>query len=157
MSSEHEKFMRIALEEAHRWEKEGEALVGSVVVRDGQVVAVGCNTAKRDLDLTAHAEIAAMKNAGPAQGSLDLTGCVLYSTGEPCIMCVGAIVSAGITTVVLGGNYSRHHGEFGDYSVEKALSFVGRGAVKVVRGVLTEECEAMRWSFWAKEARKNRN
>ena len=153
MLSTHEKFMRMALEEAHTLEKEGEALVGSVIVRDGQVVSKGCNTAKRDLDLTAHAEIMALKHAGPAQGHTDLTGCTLYSTGEPCIMCAGAIVSAGISTVVLGGNYSRHHGEFGDYSIEKALMLVHRGDIKVIRGVLTEECEAMRWSYWARAAR----
>jgi tRNA(adenine34) deaminase len=151
--SEHEKYMRLALKVAHTHEKEGEALVGSVIVRDGEVVATGCNTAKRDLDMTAHAEIAAMKNAGPAQGHTDLSGCTLYSTGEPCIMCAGAMVSAGIARVVLGGNYSKHNGGFGDYSVEKAFAFVNRNDIEVVRGVLTAECEAMRWSYWARQAR----
>ena len=151
--SEHEKFMRLALKVAHTYEEEGEALVGSVIVRDGEVVATGCNTAKRDLDMTAHAEMVAMKNAGPAQGHTNLAGSTLYSTGEPCVMCAGAIVSAGIARVVLGGNYSKHNGGFGDYSLEKALAFVNRPEIEVIRGVLTAECEAMRWRYWARQAR----
>ena len=153
MASEHGKFIRMALEEAHIGEGKGEAPVGSVIVKDGQVVARGHNTANSDLDLTAHAEMVALKYAGPALGHTDLTGATLYSTGEPCIMCAGAIVSAGITTVVLGGNYSRYHGQFGDYSVDKALGLVRRGDIQVVRGVLTEECEVMRWNYWAKQAK----
>ena len=126
--------------------------MGSVIVKEGRVVALGRNTAEADLDVTAHAEVAALRRAGPEVGGLDLSGCTLYSTGEPCIMCVGAIVSARVSCVVLGGHYDRYHGGFGDYSVEKALALVGRDDIRVVRGVLREECEAMRWAYWARLA-----
>ena len=101
-----------------------EVPVGAVVVFENRIIGRGYNQTESLHDATAHAEMVALKYAGPALGHTDLTGATLYSTGEPCIMCAGAIVSAGITTVVLGGNYSRYHGQFGDYSVDKALGLV---------------------------------
>ena len=151
--SEHEKFMRMALEEAHIGEAEGNPPVGSVIVKDGQVIARGHNTADPDLDITAHAETVALRNAGPALGHMDLSGCTLYSTGEPCLMCAGAIVFADVSAVVLGGNYYRGYRDFGDYSLEKVFALVDRSDTKVIRGVLTEECEAMRHGHWDKQSK----
>jgi len=149
---DHERFMKMALEEAHIGEAAGNPPVGSVIVKQGEVIARGHNTAGPDLDITAHAETVALRNAGPVLGHMDLSGCILYSTGEPCLMCAGAIVFAGVSAVVLGGNYSRRFSaqDQGDYSVEKVFALVDRSDTEVIRGILTGECEAMRRSHRSK-------
>ena len=141
MQSEHERFMEMALEEARRGKAGGNMAVGSVIVKEGRVIARGHNLATTDQDLTAHAETVALRNAGPALGHLDLSGCTLYTTFEPCMMCAGAIVAAGVSTLVMGGNYNPALRRYGDYAVEKAFALVQRGDIKVVRGVLVEACE----------------
>lgn len=141
MTSEHEKFMEMALEEARGGQAEGNMAVGSVIVKDGQVIARGHNMAATELDLTAHAETTALRNAGPVLGHLDLSGCTLYTTFEPCMMCAGAIVVSGVSTLVMGGNFGPGFRPFGDYTVEKAFQLSQRGDIKVVRGVLVEACE----------------
>ena len=154
MAQDHERFMRMALEEARAGEAEGNSPVGSVIVKGGQVVARGHNTANVDLDVTAHAETVALRHGGPALGNLDFSGCILYTTFEPCMMCAGAIVFAGVETLVMGGNYNPNFGVYGDYSVEKAFESVSRGSIQVVRGVLVEECEEITWRDRAKRARQ---
>ena len=156
MSEDHKKFMEMALEEAKIGEQKGNGPVGSVIVKDGVVIAKGHNKAISDLDVTSHAETDALRNAGPALGHTDLTGCTLYTTFEPCMMCAGAIVFAGVNTLVMGGNYNPNYGGYGDYSVEKAFESVERGdAIQVIRGVLVEDCEAMSWVHKAKMTRQS--
>jgi len=154
MASEHEKFMDMALEEARKGEEEGNSPVGTVIVKDGLVIARGHNQAITNLDLTSHAETDALRNAGPALGHLDLSECTLYTTFEPCMMCAGAIVFAGVNTLVMGGNYNPNYGSYGAYSVEKAFELVEQSNnIHVIRGVLVEECEAISWRYRAKIAR----
>ncbi|MBM3926377.1 MAG: nucleoside deaminase [SAR202 cluster bacterium] len=153
MPNEHEGYMRMAIEEGRKGNKLGNSPVGSVIVKGGKVVAKGHNLANSDLDVTAHAETVALRNGGPKLGHLDFTGCTLYTTYEPCLMCAGAIVFAGVETLVMGGNYNPNWGRYGNYSVEKAFALVERSSIKVVRGVLVEECEAMTWEYRAKVAR----
>jgi len=64
---------------------------GAVVVKDGKVVGIGRNNVTRDNDPTAHAEIVAIRNAAKNLGTFDLSGCQIYSSCEPCPMCLGAI------------------------------------------------------------------
>ena len=98
----HERFMRLALEEAALAAAQGEIPVGAVVVKDGAVLGRGHNTRERDCDPTAHAEIVALRNAAKAAGDWRLDGCTLYVTLEPCPMCAGAILGARIGRVVCG-------------------------------------------------------
>ncbi|MBM3926376.1 MAG: nucleoside deaminase [SAR202 cluster bacterium] len=151
---DHEKYMRMTIAVAREGEKGGNPPVGSLVVLDSKVIAKAYNTAIPDLDVCAHAETVALKRAGQALGHLDMTGSTLYSTGESCMICAGAIAIAGVKRVVLGGNYHKSVGKVGDYSLEKALALVGRNDIEVIRGVLTEECEAMRWAYWSRTAKK---
>ena len=91
----------------------GEYPVGAVVVRDGQIVGRGHNAQTERRDPTAHAEVVAIRAACEALGERKLTGCVLYTTLEPCPMCEGAIepcpmcegaiVEADIERLVFGG------------------------------------------------------
>ncbi|GMT45156.1 MAG: tRNA-specific adenosine deaminase [bacterium] len=64
---------------------------GAVVVKGGKVVGIGRNKVTRDNDPTAHAEVVAIRNAAKNLGTFDLSGCQIYSSCEPCPMCLGAI------------------------------------------------------------------
>jgi tRNA(adenine34) deaminase len=144
-SGEHERFMRVALEEAHASRAEGNSGVGSVVVRDGQLVARGRNLVTTTVDVTAHAETVALRNGGPALGGVDFSGCALYTTYEPCPMCCGAIVLAGIRTLVVGARPAVQERQWPAYSVEGLIDSLGVShMIEVEFGVLADECAAAR-------------
>ena len=88
--------MARALTLAREAAADGEAPIGAVVVKNGAVIGEGRNAPRRDHDPTAHAEIAAIREAARALGDERLTGCELWVTLEPCAMCSGAIVHARI-------------------------------------------------------------
>ena len=93
-------FMRRAIQLSQRAMDEGTGPpFGAVIVRDGQIIAEGCNTSFATNDPTAHAEVVAIRRACEAVGSRFLKGCVIYSSSEPCPMCLGAIHWAGIGRV----------------------------------------------------------
>lgn len=100
--SDHERFMRVALERAADAAAAGEVPVGAVVVHDGAIIGEGFNRPISSNDPTAHAEIVALRAAAAAVGNYRLTGSTLYVTVEPCLMCVGAMVHARIGLVVYG-------------------------------------------------------
>lgn len=97
---EDEALLREALSEARLAEAMGEVPVGSVVVRNGLVLARGHNRVIADADPTAHAEIVALRRAGQGLGNYRLEGCDLYTTLEPCAMCAGAILHARIRRLI---------------------------------------------------------
>ena len=75
---------------------------GSVIVKDGKIIGRGHNMVLANNDSTAHGEMTAIRNAEQAIGSYDLSGCTLYTTGEPCPMCLFAIMWANIDKVYYG-------------------------------------------------------
>ena len=75
---------------------------GCVIVKDDEIIGTGHNRVLEDNDSTAHGEITAIRNAENALDSYDLSGCVLYTTGEPCPMCLYAILWANISKVYYG-------------------------------------------------------
>lgn len=77
---------------------------GAVIVREGQVVAEGQNRVTRDLDPTAHAEVVAIRAAGPVVGDFSLAGCTLYASCEPCPLCVSASLWARLDRVVFAAD-----------------------------------------------------
>ena len=100
--SDDERFMREALEEARLAAEEGEVPIGAVVVCGGEVVARAHNRRETDLDPSAHAEFSAMVAASRALGRWRLSGCTVYVTLEPCLMCAGLMVNARIDRCVYG-------------------------------------------------------
>ena len=95
-------FMALALAQAqHAW-RLGEVPVGAVVVKDGELVAVGYNRPIGRHDPTAHAEIVALRAAAEKLGNYRLPGCELFVTLEPCAMCSGAMMHARLARVVYG-------------------------------------------------------
>lgn len=96
-------FMQMAIEEAQEGIHAGHGgPFGSVIVKDGVVVGQGHNHVLANNDPTCHGEIDAIRNACTAMQTYDLTGCVLYTTGEPCPMCLCACLWANIDLVYYG-------------------------------------------------------
>lgn len=96
------RYMNLALDEARAAAQAGEPPIGAVLVRpDGEVVR-GHNRRQRDHDITAHAELIVLREAGRLQGDWRMSECTLYVTLEPCPMCAGAILAARVGRVVYG-------------------------------------------------------
>ncbi len=92
MTEQDEQFMRRAIELAQAGvDANAGGPFGAVVVKDGRIIAEGCNQVTSANDPTAHAEINAIRNACEALSSFQLEGCVIYTSCEPCPMCLGAI------------------------------------------------------------------
>ena len=85
-----ERFLRMAIELAVRSVRQGDCPFGALVVLDGEVLGTGCNQVLTGRDPTAHAEVVAIRAAALAHGSHDLSGAVVYSSCEPCPMCLTA-------------------------------------------------------------------
>ena len=146
MSLDHEHFMRLAIEEGIKGRAEGNFAVGTVIVRGDTVVAVGRNLVTSTNDPTAHAETVALREAGAALQSPNLSGCILYTSFQPCPMCCGAIMVSGIATLVMGGRPSPETNQYGPYTPERLLEDTGWGdRVEVITGILVEECERIRY------------
>lgn len=97
------KYMQLALAEAREGIRQGHGgPFGCVIVKDSKVLAKAHNSVLKNHDATAHGEIMAIREAGEVLGTHDLTGCTLYTTGEPCHMCLCAILWANISKVYYG-------------------------------------------------------
>jgi tRNA(adenine34) deaminase len=101
-SADDVRWMSHALGLAAHAAESGEVPVGAVVVRDGGIIGEGWNRPIGTHDPSAHAEMVALRAAGQSLGNYRLSGCTLYVTLEPCVMCAGAIVQARIDRVVFG-------------------------------------------------------
>lgn len=95
-------FMKLALEQAEKAAEMGEVPIGAVIVHEGQVIANGFNRKETSPSALHHAEILAISEATQKLGRWRLTGCTMYVTLEPCLMCAGAIVQARLDRVVFG-------------------------------------------------------
>ena len=143
-----ERFMREALAEAHQAAAEGEVPIGAVVVYDEEIIARAHNRRELDEDPSAHAEFAAMTAAARALGRWRLTGCTVYVTLEPCLMCAGLMVNARIDRCVYGAADPKGGavGTLYDVSCDTRLNH----AFEVTSGVLADECAAELSMFFAK-------
>jgi tRNA(adenine34) deaminase len=148
-----EDYMRLALEQAHIAGSLGEVPVGAIVVCDGEVVGRGFNRPIAARDPTAHAEVAALRDASTRLANYRIPGCTLYVTLEPCTMCAGAIMHARISRVVFGARdpKSGAAGSVIDLFGETRLNH----HAAVAGGVLADECGALLSSFFA--ARRSRS
>jgi tRNA(adenine34) deaminase len=141
------RFMRIALEAAAEAGARGEVPVGAVVVADGAVVGQGFNAPIATHDPSAHAEIAALRDAAARLGNYRLPGCDLYVTLEPCAMCAGAIMQARIRRLVFGAPDPKTGacGGVVNLFAEPRLNH----HTLVTGGTLAEECGALLKQFFA--------
>lgn len=146
-----ERFMREALSLAERAASEGEVPVGAVIVYNGEIIASGYNRRESDKNALAHAEIIAIDAACKARGGWRLSGCTLYVTLEPCLMCAGAIVNARIDRVVYALPDPKS-GAFG--SVTDVSELPVNHHPEVTNGVLAEPCKEVLQSFFKKLRKK---
>lgn len=138
--------MRLALALAEQARGAGEVPVGAVVVRDGVVIGSGFNSPIGSHDPSAHAEILALRAAAAASGNYRLSGCTLYVTLEPCVMCSGAILHARIGRVVYGAPDPKTGacGSVLNLFAEDTLNH----HTAVTGGVLAEECGRLLTGFF---------
>ena len=99
------KFMRAAIKEAEKgiFNNEGGPF-GAVIVKNGKIIARGHNQVVKNNDSTCHGEMMAIRKACKKLGTFNLNGCEIYTTGEPCPMCLGAILRARIDKIYYGCN-----------------------------------------------------
>ena len=138
--------MREAISLARSAECLGEVPVGAVIVREGIIIGRGFNSPIGESDPTAHAEIAALRDAARTLSNYRLPGCELFTTLEPCAMCAGAILHARLARVVYGARDLKTgvHGSVIDLFAVERLNH----HTEVVGGVLAEECRQLLSSFF---------
>jgi guanine deaminase len=138
-------YMRLAIETARQGIASGQSPFGSVIVRGGEVMAATHNVVWRTCDPTAHAEVHCIRTAAAALGTIALHGCTLYSTTEPCPMCLSAIHWAKIDRVVFGASIAdAAQAGFKELFVSaKELAALGRSPLVVESGLLRAECAAL--------------
>jgi tRNA(adenine34) deaminase len=147
---DHVQYMQLALEQARRAYAAGNRPVGSVIVRDGAVISHGLNTVAADRDPSAHAEIAALRAACRQLDTLTLPAATLYTTLEPCPMCLWAILETRVSRLVMGARHAAlGRTDIGDYTVERFLGWTKR-PLEIVTGVLEAECVELRLK-WMRE------
>jgi tRNA(adenine34) deaminase len=142
-----ERFMEEALALARAARSRGEVPVGAVVVKDGEIVGRGGNAPIATADPTAHAEIAALRDAARTLGNYRLPGCDLYVTIEPCAMCAGAILHARIRRAVFGARDPKTGacGSVVDLFAEPRLNH----HATVTGGILAAECAELLSGFFS--------
>jgi len=139
--AEDEGFMRLALAEA----KKGDFPFGAVIEKNGRVLASGRNSGKRLNDPTAHGEMMAIRAFTAAHPAEEMKGATIYTTGESCPMCMGAIIWCGFSRVVYAASIeelSKHIGQImiDDKTIAAAAPFAD---VEITGGVLAKEALAL--------------
>src|SRR2546423_5922461 len=135
-------FMRLAIDKTREGIAAGQSPFGAVIVRGGEVVAATHNTVWKTTDPTAHAEVNCVRAAAGKLRTIDLHGCTLYSTTEPCPMCLSAIHWAKIDRVVFGATIADAVAAgFCELCVDaKVLAELGKSPLIVESGLLRDEC-----------------
>ncbi len=149
-----EAFMRLALAQADLAAQEGEVPIGAVVVYEGQVIAAAHNRREIDRDPSAHAEFSAMLEASRKLDRWRLTGCTVYVTLEPCLMCAGLMVNARVDRCVFGAPDPKGGalGTLYDLSRDERLNH----EFEVVPGVLQDEAAAQLKAFFKRRREENK-
>jgi tRNA(adenine34) deaminase len=136
-----ETYMRECLELGRGAAESGEAPVGSIIVRAGKILARGSERTKASHDVTAHAEIEAIRNASQLERTNALNGCTLYTNVEPCVLCSYAIRRVGIERVVIGAPAGSLGGVRSNHPILVESGIPGFGAPPAITlGVLLQEC-----------------
>ena len=140
-----EYFMRLAIEKAREGLQKGQTPFGACIVKNDEVVSCNHNTVWDTTDITAHAEVTAIRAACKNLNSIDLSGTVIYSTCEPCPMCFSAIHWAGIDKIVYGaviadaGNAGFNELTLSNQKIKELTD----SKIELEAGFLRTECQAL--------------
>jgi tRNA(Arg) A34 adenosine deaminase TadA len=153
MSTDHGKFMALAIEESRKGLRAGERPFGAIVVRGDEIVGRAYSVVESSGDPTSHAETMAIRAATAHLKSPSLKGCTLYASCDPCPMCAGAMFASRIERLVIGAPSQALARLTGSpprsYSVEE-LGKQMNIKLEVIRGILQDEAEnvlaAYNWS-----------
>ncbi len=159
-----EDYMHMALEEARRAERLGEVPIGAVVVyrpmdpatrrplAEPRIVAKACNLRETTHDPAGHAEFLALKQASAELHAWRLTGCTVYVTLEPCIMCAGLMHQARVDRCVYGAS-DQKAGALGTlYAINEDTRL--NHTFEVASGVLSDDCAALLQRFFKNKRKK---
>lgn len=138
------EFMDEAIKLAIRSYEEDEVPVGAVVVKDNKIIGCGYNQKDRTKNPLKHAELIAIEEACKYIGDWRLNDCILYTTFEPCMMCMGAIVESRISKVVYGAKKDEQ-------------MFYNLNDIEIVGGVLEEECLHLLQKFFKNKRNNTKN
>jgi tRNA(adenine34) deaminase len=140
-TADDERFMRLAIDEARR----GDFPFGAVIVRDGEVIARGRNLGKTDGDPTAHGEMVAIRRCLADHGPAALAGSTLYTSGEPCAMCMGAIIWCHMGRLVFAASVQQLASKINQIMVSSAeiAASAPLAPITITGGVLADEAMAL--------------
>ena len=140
-----QRFMAEAVEEARRGFAEGEVPIGAVAVRANRIVARGHNKRNALADITAHAEMMCLRDLSRRIDTFELGDVTIYSTLEPCAMCLGAMIHYRVGRVVYGER-DLLLGACGS-----AMDFAAQTPIAVASGVLRDPCRQVLLAFFERE------
>lgn len=146
------RFMNRAIELAKTALKEGEVPVGAVVVFDNEIIGEGYNHREKEHDVSSHAEIVALKDAAKRKGDWRLSGCSLFVTLEPCLMCSGAILQSRISSLYFGARDEKEGAIISHYFVFDEPSRNERPLVHP--DFMKDECESLLKEFFGSRRTK---
>ena len=152
VSNQDEQFMRLAIEKARDGVKKGQTPFAACIVKECKVIACCHNLVWKNTDITAHAEITAIRAACKKLNKIDLSGCIIYSTCEPCPMCFAAIHWARIARIVFGSAIKDAKScGFNELQLSNlALKKLAGDKVRIKPAVLLKENIAL-FEFWQKQ------
>ena len=135
------RFMQMAIDEAAK----ADFPFGAVIVRDGEVLARGRNSSTVNHDPTAHGEMVAIRAFLAEHGPEELTGATLYTSGEPCVMCMGAIIWCRIPRVVFAASVQQLSTKIGQIMIsdEDIAAKTPFFSIDITGGVLADEALAL--------------
>ena len=153
MSTDHAKFMALAIEESRKGLRAGERPFGAIIVRGDEIVARAHSVVESSGDPTSHAETLVVRATTAHLKSPSLKGCTLYASCDPCPMCAGAMFASHVERLVIGASSQALTRLAGwpprSYSVEELCKQMNI-KLEVIRSVLREEAEnvlaAYKWS-----------
>ena len=152
MSKTHEKWMKLALEQARLAQAMSEVPVGAVLVQDDQLIASAHNQPIYSNDPTAHAEIQLLRAAGKQLNNYRFPDTTLYVTLEPCTMCLGAMIHARVSRIVFGA-YDQKTGVCGSCT-DLSTSQCFNHTIAIKGGVLANDCKQLLQQFFKNRRKK---
>lgn len=148
-----ERYMLMAIEKCREGIASGQSPFGACIVKDGEIIAVEHNIVWRTTDITAHAEVTAIRAACLELNDIDLSGAVIYSTTEPCPMCFSASHWARISTIVYGASIAdAANARFNELQISNLdLKRLGQTGVEIIPDFMRDECVAL-FAEWKAQA-----
>ena len=137
-----ERFMRLAIGKTREGIRQGQTPFGACIVKDGRVVACAHNVVWAATDITAHGEVNTIREACRSLKGIDLSGCTIYSTTEPCPMCFSAIHWSKIGRIVYGASIADARAAgFNELAISNdTMKKEGGSPVEIFGGCLRAEC-----------------